>query len=186
MKITETNIEGLLIVEPNVYQDKRGYFLEALNVDKLKKGGIQFNVCQENQAYSHRGVLRGLHFQLEPFQQGKLVRAVFGDILDVAVDIRVGSPSFGQYVKIILTGDNNKQLWIPPGFAHGALTISEFSLMAYYCTAPYSQFSSRSIKYNDPELNIDWEMDKIIVSEQDESSYSFEKIKRELEEMNKF
>ena len=173
MKIEKTHIKDLLIIKPNIYNDERGFFLEAFNNNRLIQNGIIFNIYQENQAFSNFGVLRGLHYQVNPFAQRKLVRAVYGEILDVAVDLRPNSKTFGKHFKILLSGKGNEQLLIPAGFAHGALTVSAFSLMAYYTDAPYSSEYSRAIKYDDAELNIDWGVDNIIVSEADKNAESF-------------
>lgn len=162
-----TPIDGLYLVKPKVFPDERGYFLEAMNTETLKNIGIDSAFVQENQAFSYRGVLRGLHFQRPPYAQGKLIRAIQGKILDVAVDVRIGSPTFGQHYKTVLSDENQHQLWIPPGFAHGALTLSETSIMAYYCTAPYSKEHSVSIRFDDPDLGIDWMLDHFILTEID-------------------
>ena len=158
------------MIIPDVFSDDRGYFLEAMNIESLARVGIDATIVQENQAFSYRGVLRGLHFQKYPLAQGKLVRAIQGKILDVAVDVRIGSPTFGQHYKTVLSDENQHQLWIPPGFAHGALTLSETSIMAYYCTAPYSKEHSVSIRYNDPDLAIDWELESFILTELDRNA----------------
>ncbi len=150
------------MIIPDVFSDDRGYFLEAMNIESLAKVGIDATIVQENQAFSYRGVLRGLHFQ-----KYQLVRAIQGKILDVAVDVRIGSPTFGQHYKTVLSDENQHQLWIPPGFAHGALTLSETSIMAYYCTAPYSKEHSVSIRFDDPDLGIDWMLDHFILTEID-------------------
>jgi len=173
MKIEDTNIKGLKIIEPDVFYDSRGSFFEALNLIKLSNMGILQKIAQENQTYSYKGVLRGLHYQNPPFEQGKLVRCIFGKIQDVAVDIRKGSPTYGKYFNIILSDENKKQIWIPPGFAHGALTLSDISIMAYFCTKQYSEKYSASINYNDETLDIEWEIDKIIVSEKDKNAQNF-------------
>ena len=173
MRIEDTNIKGLKIIEPDVFTDSRGSFFEALNLIKLKQKGILHRITQENQAYSYKGVLRGLHYQNPPYEQGKLVRCIMGKIQDVAVDIRKGSPTYGKYFSVILSDENNKQLWIPPGFAHGALTLSDISIMAYFCTKQYSEENSVSIKYDDKTLAIEWILDNIIVSENDKKGMSF-------------
>jgi len=170
MQVEKTPIEGVVLIIPDVFSDDRGYFLEAMNIESLARVGIDATIVQENQAFSYRGVLRGLHFQKYPLAQGKLVRAIQGKILDVAVDVRIGSPTFGQHYKTVLSDENQHQLWIPPGFAHGALTLSETSIMAYYCTAPYSKEHSVSIRYNDPDLAIDWELESFILTELDRNA----------------
>lgn len=170
METIKIPIEGIKLLKPKVHFDFRGHFLEAMNSQKLREIGITTSFVQENQAFSHRGVLRGLHYQQPPFAQGKLVRAICGSILDVAVDVREGSPSYGKHFKVILTEENQMQLWIPPGFAHGALTLSDTSIMAYFCTAPYSKESSVSIKHDDPFLGIDWEIEDIILADVDKNA----------------
>ena len=170
MEIIDTSIEGLKVIETDSFYDNRGYFLEAFNHKKLSDMGLDLSIYQENQAFSFRGAIRGLHYQMHPFAQAKLVRVIFGEIIDVAVDIRKNSSTFGKYFKILLTGENNKQLWIPEGFAHCALTKSEFSLMAYYTNKCYSNEHSKTIYFNDPDINIDWGVDEFIVSEKDSSA----------------
>lgn len=157
-------------MKPRVFHDDRGYFLEAMNIQTLKNIGIDSDIVQENQAFSYKGVLRGLHFQRPPYAQGKLFRAIQGEILDVAVDVRIGSPTYGKHYKVVLSDENQYQVWIPPGFAHGALTVSETSIMAYYCTAPYSKEHSVSIRYNDPDLAIDWGLESFILTELDRNA----------------
>jgi len=170
MEIIDAYIKGLKVVTGDCFHDKRGHFVETFNLKKLGDNDIDLSIYQENQAFSFKGAIRGLHYQIHPFAQAKLVRAIFGEIIDVAVDIRKNSPTFGKYFKILLTGDNNKQLWIPEGFAHCALTKSEFSIMAYYTNNRYSEEHSRIINYNDPDINIDWGVDEFIVSEKDSSA----------------
>lgn len=167
MKIVDVALHGLVLLKPDIFYDERGYFLEAMNVEKLRNLGIPADPFQENQAFSLRGVLRGLHFQKPPYAQGKLIRAIKGSILDVAVDVRKGSPTYGQHYNVVLTDENQYQLWIPPGFAHGALTLSETSFMAYFCTAPYSKEHSISIRYDDPNLGIDWELSSFMLTDID-------------------
>ena len=167
MEVIETPIDGLKLIKPAVHNDERGYFFEAFNLLKLKQIGIDEKFVQENQAFSKKGVLRGLHYQTAPFLQGKLVRAVYGEILDVAVDIRFNSPTYGKHYKTVLSHENNHFLWIPPGFAHGALTISEISLMAYYCTNYYAPDYRKSIVYNDEQLMIAWELKYLILTDDD-------------------
>lgn len=170
MKCIDTPLHDLKVLKPIVHRDARGYFLEAMNADKLKACGIQADFTQENQAFSVRGVLRGLHFQKPPSAQGKLVRAIYGSILDVAVDVRRGSPTYGKHYKALLTAENQLQIWIPPGFAHGALTLSESSIMAYFCTTAYSRENSVSIRYDDPLLGIDWGVDRFVLTDVDRNA----------------
>ncbi len=167
MKLTPTYIDGLFVLEPQVFNDERGHFLEAYNHDIFRETLTIESMVQENQAYSQMGVLRGLHFQIPPKAQGKLVRCVYGKILDVAVDLRPLSKTFGEHYKVILSHENNHQLWIPAGFAHGALTLSDYSLMAYFCTEYYSPEYARAIVYNDPDLGINWGSTEIICNDRD-------------------
>jgi len=162
-----------MLLRPKVFTDERGFFFEPYNMKMISKLlGIEHFV-QENQAYSYKGVLRGLHFQVPPKAQGKLVRCLYGEILDVAVDLRPMSATFGKHYKVSLSHNNNSQLWIPPGFAHGALTVSDFSVMAYYCTELYSPENAHSIAYDDPHLAIDWEMEEIMVNARDRNAPAF-------------
>lgn len=173
MKTIYTPIDGLVVMEPSVFRDQRGHFLEAFNHNDLSEDLSVDSFVQENQAFSHNGVLRGLHFQIPPRAQGKLVRCVYGSILDVAVDLRPHSKTFGNHYKVVLSHENNLQLWIPSGFAHGVLTQSEFSLMAYFCTEYYSQDNARAIVYNDPDLGIDWGYSNIICNDRDLNAPTF-------------
>ena len=163
-KISNANgqiIEGPLLIKPNVFKDERGFFMESWNSNDWKsimeKSKQQFNLfLQDNHSQSSIGVLRGLHYQLNPYAQGKLVRCVSGEIFDVAVDIRINSPTFGKYVGEFLSSENYLQLWIPEGFAHGFLTISEKAEVLYKTTNFWDKNSERSIKWDDPSINIDW------------------------------
>lgn len=174
MEFISTNIEGLIIIKPRVFNDERGYFYESYNKNIFKKNGLELNFIQDNQSLSHSGVLRGLHFQAPPFQQGKLVRVIQGSVIDVAVDIRTNSPTYGQYHSIMLSGDNKTQFWIPPGFAHGFVTLEDNTIFSYKCTGPYSKESEGAILWNDPSLNIAWEIEKPLVSEKDQEAQLFE------------
>lgn len=161
MKVLETSICGVLILEPEVYKDKRGYFLESWNKKNFQTiTKLDINFVQDNHSHSSRGVLRGLHYQLfKP--QGKLVRVISGEILDVVVDIRRSSKTFGKHLAINLSSENQKQLWVPPGCAHGFLVISEFADFFYKVTDYYSAKDERCIIWNDPDLNIDWQIKDI-------------------------
>lgn len=160
MKIIETKIPSLLIIEPKVFADERGFFFESYNEKVFNEAtGISPRFVQDNHSKSVKGVLRGLHYQLPPRAQGKLVRVVQGEVFDVAVDIRQGSPTYGQWVGEILSADNKKQLWIPPGFAHGFLTLSNTAEFLYKTTDTWSPENERSIIWNDATLNIDWPLD---------------------------
>jgi dTDP-4-dehydrorhamnose 3,5-epimerase len=159
MKVHPTGIDGLLLIEPTRFGDDRGYFFESFNEKRFTEQAGAFTFVQDNQSGSVRGVLRGLHYQLEPQAQGKLVRAVSGTVLDVAVDIRRHSPTFGKHYSVELTGENNLQLWIPPGFAHGFVTLSDTAVFQYKVTRYWSKDHERCIAWDDPDLAIDWKLD---------------------------
>jgi dTDP-4-dehydrorhamnose 3,5-epimerase len=169
MPFHKTDIAGLVVVEPKVFEDSRGYFFEAYNQTVFQENGIMQQFVQDNQSKSSYGVIRGLHYQLNPNAQAKLVRVLEGRILDVAVDIRKGSPTYGQHFSIELSADNKKQLLLPAGFAHGFSVLSEIAIVLYKCDAFYSKQSEAGIRFDDADLNIDWKVDasKAIVSEQD-------------------
>lgn len=169
MPFTATPLEGLLIFEPRVFEDSRGYFFEAYNQSVFEAEGLQYNFVQDNQSFSGYGVIRGLHYQQNPHAQCKLVRALAGKILDVAVDIRKNSPTYGQVFSIELTSENKKQLLIPAGFAHGFSVLSETAVVMYKCDALYNKESEGGIIYNDPELAIDWQLPEgaAVVSDKD-------------------
>ena len=157
MKITSLNISDLLLIEPCILEDSRGFFFESFRADLFKKQtSLDISFVQDNHVKSSHGVLRGLHYQLPPHAQDKLVRVVQGEVLDVAVDIRKSSPTFGQHVAVILSSDNRKQLYIPKGFAHGVLTLSETSEFIYKVTNFYSPQDERCVHWNDAILDIDW------------------------------
>ena len=169
MPFKACHIPGLIVVEPAVFEDNRGYFFESYNQALFEQNGIACKFVQDNQSQSSYGVIRGLHFQMNPFAQSKLIRVLAGKILDVVVDIRKGSPTFGQSFNIELSEENKKQLFIPQGFAHGFSVLSETAAVLYKCDAFYNKQSEGGIRYNDPGLNIDWkiETDKASVSEKD-------------------
>ena len=179
MKITQTDLKGLLIIEPDIFKDDRGYFFESFNKTKYHKIGIPEKFVQDNESKSRQGVIRGLHYQIGENAQGKLVRVVSGKILDVAVDIRFGSPTFGQYVAMELTAEDFRQFWIPTGFAHGFSVLSDEAIVNYKCTEPYSKQAERGIIFNDPTLEIDWRISKQIVSQKDLQLPRFKEIKRD-------
>lgn len=161
MTVIETKLKGCFIIEPRVFQDDRGYFFENYNQQTFNNLiGKPVNFVQDNESFSSRGVIRGLHFQKGEFAQAKLVRVVKGAVLDVAVDIRTESPTFGQYVAIELTEENKKQLFVPRGFAHGFSVLSETAIFSYKCDNYYNKESELGIIYNDPSLNIDWKINK--------------------------
>jgi dTDP-4-dehydrorhamnose 3,5-epimerase len=169
MKIEKTFIKDLVVISPAVFEDERGYFFEAYNKNKLSELGININFVQDNQSFSKKGTLRGLHYQNPPFAQTKLVRVLQGEIIDVAVDLRKESPTFGKSFGILLSEENKKQLFVPQGFAHGFSVISETAVVMYKCDQYYNKASEGGIRYDDPALNIDWGIDlkDAIVSEKD-------------------
>lgn len=157
MNFETTSIDDLLIFEPTVYKDDRGFFMESFNSDSFSNAvGKEIKFVQDNHSFSSKNTLRGLHYQLNPFAQGKLVRVIEGKVLDVAVDLRLNSKTFGHWESVILSGENNKQFWVPEGFAHGFYVISETAHFLYKTTNFYSKNSEASIAWNDPSLNIDW------------------------------
>jgi dTDP-4-dehydrorhamnose 3,5-epimerase len=170
MPFTDTPIPGLLLFEPDVFEDDRGYFFEAYNARQFAEAGIGATFVQDNQAHSGYGVLRGLHYQVKPYAQAKLVRALEGMILDVVVDIRPDSPTYGETYKVLLSADNKRQLFIPRGFAHGYLVLSEQAEFFYKCDNFYSWEHEGGIRYDDPKLNIDWEIsaEDLILSKKDQ------------------
>lgn len=170
MIVEKTEIEGVLVIEPDVHGDSRGWFVEQYNAGRYKAAGIAADFVQDNESFSSKGVVRGLHWQTGEHCQAKLVRVVRGAAWDVAVDIRKGSPTFGKYVSVILTGENKKQFFIPRGFAHGFVVLEDDTLLAYKCDNLYCKESERGLKFNDPTLNIEWpELDvDIKLSEKDQ------------------
>jgi len=159
MNIIKTEIDGLVIIEPKIFGDDRGYFFESYNLDKLAEIGIGDKFIQDNESKSSYGVLRGLHYQKPPYTQSKLVRVIDGKVLDVAVDIRKGSPTFGRYEKVELSGENKRQFYIPRGFLHGFLVLSEYATFAYKCDNIYAPDYDAGVIYSDKDLNIDWMID---------------------------
>lgn len=179
MSFIKTDFPGLLIFEPVVFEDSRGYFYESYNENTFEKEGMQIKFVQDNEAKSSYGVIRGLHYQLEPHGQTKLMRVLSGEILDIAVDIRKGSPAYGKVYSIKLSAENKKQLLIPTGFAHGYSVLSETAEVFYKCDALYNKESEAGILLSDAGLNIDWQipMDKAIISEKDKNHPSFKDCK---------
>ncbi len=169
MKIETTPIQDLVIINPTVFEDERGYFMESFNQQRLQESGINIHFIQDNQSFSKYGTLRGLHYQNPPFAQTKLVRVLQGEIMDVAVDLRKNSPTYGQHFAIRLSAENKKQLLIPHGFAHGFSVLSETALVLYKCDQFYNKASEGGIRFDDPTLNIDWGIDltSAIVSDKD-------------------
>ncbi|MBN1180754.1 MAG: dTDP-4-dehydrorhamnose 3,5-epimerase [Bacteroidales bacterium] len=177
MKIRETGIKGLLVVEPKVFEDDRGYFFESYNKEVFDKYGLDIPFVQDNQSKSCYGVIRGLHYQLQPYSQTKLIRVLHGNIYDVAVDIRIGSPTFGKWFGIEISEENKVQLLVPKGFAHGFSVLSNSAVVYYKCDTFYNPQSERGIIYNDQDLNIDWKIDtdKAIISDKDLNNLSLHK-----------
>ncbi len=171
MKVTPTQIPDVLIIEPQVYGDERGFFLESFNARKFAQDtGVTLNFVQDNHSRSGKHVLRGLHYQIQQ-PQGKLVRVAIGKVLDVAVDLRQGSATFGQWVSCLLSSENQRQLWVPPGFAHGFVVLSETADFLYKTTDYYAPEYERSLLWNDPDLAIDWQIDQEpILADKDKSA----------------
>ena len=166
MEIKKTEFEGLIIIEPSVYKDERGSFFESYSIDLITKG-VRKNFVQDNQSISKKDVLRGLHFQSPPFAQAKLVRVTNGSVLDVALDIRKDSKTFGKAFSCVLSKENNKMIFIPEGFAHGFLSLEDDTVFLYKCSNLYYKASENGVLWNDPDLNIDWGIKNPIISEKD-------------------
>lgn len=180
MKAIKLEIGGLLILEPQIFEDDRGYFFESFNQSRFESlTGETVNFCQDNESFSHKNVLRGLHFQAPPFGQGKLVRVSRGAVLDVAVDIRAGSATYGQSATVLLSAENKRQFWIPEGFAHGFLTLEDQTVFNYKCTAIYNKESEGGLNWNDPALKIDWGLHEVkpLLSDKDKVEISFVQFK---------
>lgn len=176
MQVEKTIINGLLIVKPDVFEDSRGYFFETFNKNKYEQVGIDADFVQDNVSKSNRGTIRGLHYQVGEFAQGKICSVLKGSVIDVAVDIRFGSPTFGEYFSIELSDKNKIQLWIPVGFAHGFAVKSDDTIFIYKCTSKYHKESERSIIYDDSDLNVNWQIDNPIVSDKDLEGIPFKSI----------
>lgn len=173
MQVIKTAIEGVVEVLPDVFGDERGYFFESYNRDKFVAAGITEVFVQDNQSFSAKGVLRGLHFQKEPRAQGKIVRVISGKVLDVAVDLRKDSPTFGQHVSVILDAKKNNMLYIPAGLAHGFATLED-AVFVYKCTDVFHKESEGGVLWNDPKLNIDWQLENPVVSGKDQVLPTFD------------
>lgn len=167
MKILATPFEGLYVIEPQVWGDARGHFFESYSEAAFKAAGLPTDFVQDNQSLSAKGILRGLHFQAPPFAQGKLVRVITGAVLDVVVDIRKSSATYGQHYKIELSADNKKMLWVPPGFAHGFVTLEDQTIFVYKVTGLYHKESEGGLLWNDPQLGIDWGVADPLLSDKD-------------------
>ncbi len=173
MEVSKTFIDGLLVIKPKVFIDDRGYFFESYNSSLVKGLGINESFLQDNESLSSVGVLRGLHFQKPPYAQGKLVRVISGKVLDVAVDIRKNSATYGQHYTIELSGENKWMLWIPVGFAHGFVSLEDNTIFGYKCTQVYNKDSEECLVWNDPDLKINWGIDSPVVSEIHKSGLPF-------------
>ena len=173
MKIINMPLDGLLVFAPEIYEDDRGYFFESWNKKIFKEFGLNYEFNQDNQSLSKYGVLRGLHFQNPPHAQGKLVRVVKGKVLDVVVDIRKNSSTYGSHYKIELSETNKLIFWIPPGFAHGFITLENDTIFSYKCTSVYNKQSEQALLWSDKTLNIDWQIKKPIVSQKDQNAIKF-------------
>lgn len=173
MEVKETGFEGLLLLCPKVFSDDRGYFFESFNDSAYKKVGLNFDFVQDNISKSKRNSIRGLHFQTGEMAQGKLCQVISGKVLDVAVDIRFNSPTFGKYFSVELSEDNHMQVWISPGFAHGFSVLSDTAIFSYKCTQLYSREHEAGIIFNDPDLKIDWKVNEPVVSQKDLTAPTF-------------
>lgn len=180
MKVLATELPGVVVIEPTVHRDARGFFLESWRRDRWREAGIEAELVQDNHSASGRGTLRGLHAQLAPAAQGKLVRVVEGEIFDVAVDIRRGSPTFGRHAAAVLSAENFRQLWIPPGFAHGFCVTSDRAQVEYKCTAYYAPECELAVAWDDPSLAIPWPVRDPILSERDRSAPRLEALAERL------
>ena len=178
-KKIDTPIKDLFIIEPDLFKDARGYFYESYSELKYKNLGLNYKFIQDNISKSSFGTIRGLHYQIGNNAQGKLCQVLSGAVLDVAVDIRHGSPTYGKYFSIELSSENNKQLWIPPGFAHGFSVLSEFAIFSYKCTNYYSKQDERCILFNDIDLGINWEVKNPIISDKDKLGIKFNSIDKD-------
>ncbi len=173
MEVINTKIPGLVIIKPDVFGDDRGYFYELWQKEKFLKMGIDADFVQDNESKSGKGVLRGLHFQRPPYAQGKLVRVVKGSVLDVAVDIRKKSPTYGKWESVKITEENKLMVWVPEGFAHGFLVLEDDTIFQYKCTGFFNAGSEDSILWNDLQLGIDWGIEEPVLSEKDEQALLF-------------
>jgi dTDP-4-dehydrorhamnose 3,5-epimerase len=179
LKVTKSDISGLLIIQPNVFNDDRGYFFESYSKIRYEEFGIPNEFVQDNISKSTKGTVRGLHYQAGEKAQGKLCQVIEGEVLDVAVDIRFNSPTFGKHFSLILNSELKNQLWIPVGFAHGFSVLSDEAIFSYKCTDYYSKADERAILFNDPDLNIDWKIGQPVVSEKDLQAAKFKEIEKD-------
>jgi dTDP-4-dehydrorhamnose 3,5-epimerase len=179
MEFRKTDLDGLIEIFPDIFTDERGHFLETYQKELFKKNGIDEDFLQDNQSFSTKGVLRGLHLQISPNAQGKLVRVIVGKVLDIAVDLRPDSKTFGQYRKFILDANIGNMVYIPTGFAHGFVALED-TIFSYKCTNLYSKQAERGLIWNDPTINIDWEIEDPLISEKDLILPNLEQLKSEL------
>jgi len=180
MKAEETELKGVLVLTPDSYGDSRGYFLESFNEKRYWELGIQNIFVQDNISKSKKGTIRGLHYQIGEYAQGKLCEVLYGNVIDVAVDLRKGSPTFGKYTSAELSEENHKQIWIPAGFAHGFSVLSDEAIFHYKCSNYYSKEHERSLFYADPDIGIDWRVANPIVSEKDKKAARFKNIGKDV------
>jgi dTDP-4-dehydrorhamnose 3,5-epimerase len=179
LEIIKTEIDGLLVIKPKVFGDERGYFFESYNEAVYRDAGIDLCFVQDNISKSKKGTIRGLHYQVGEKAQGKLCKVIYGKVLDVAVDIRFGSPTFGKYFSSELSEENHNQLWIPPGFAHGFSVLSDEAIFSYKCTSLYSKELERAVLFNDTDLDIDWKVSNPVVSDKDLKAKAFKNIEKD-------
>ena len=179
MKVINKYVDVILVLQPNIFSDQRGFFFESYNKQQYEDVGINFDFVQDNISKSKKGTIRGLHYQIGDKAQGKLCQVIEGEVLDVVVDIRFNSPTFGKHFSQILNSEMKLQLWIPPGFAHGFSVLSEEAVFSYKCTNYYSKVKERSILYNDPDLNIDWKISNPKVSEKDLNATLFKNFEKD-------
>ncbi|MDO8550624.1 MAG: dTDP-4-dehydrorhamnose 3,5-epimerase [Ignavibacteria bacterium] len=179
MEIIKTDLEGLLVIQPRVFSDSRGYFFESYRKEILSGYGVNAEFVQDNISKSKKNTIRGLHYQVWNYAQGKLCQVISGRILDVALDIRFNSPTFGKHFSQELSEDNHAMIWIPPGFAHGFSVLSDEAVFMYKCTAYYSKENERAILFNDPDLSIDWKIAEPVVLEKDLNAKLFKDIERD-------
>lgn len=177
MEVKQAPISGLIIMQPDVFFDERGYFFESYNKEKFRGIGIDADFMQDNQSMSAKGTLRGLHFQNPPYAQGKLLSVIKGAVVDIAVDIRKESKFYGKYFSIVLSEGNKTIFWIPPGFAHGFVSLEDNTIFSYKCTQVYNKSSEGSLRWNDPYLNINWGIADPIISEKDHAAPYFADLK---------
>ncbi len=179
MNVIKTEIPGLLIIQPDIFTDSRGFFVESYNKKRYEESGIVHDFVQDNISKSKKGTVRGLHYQVGEKAQGKLCQVIEGEVLDVAVDVRFGSPTYGKHFSLILNSETKFQLWLPAGLAHGFSVLSDEAIFSYKCTNYYSKADERAILFNDPDLKIDWRVEQPIVSEKDLKAAKFKNIEKD-------